>query len=408
MKRFLSLFFSAFLLATVLFINLRYLHQPVDLLSSRILVALVDIIAGAALLNLLLIQDYHRSQINRIEREQQKCQLQLSDHSRESGLLSTLNEIIAIFGETPDLDAILNRIAEASIRFVKADNLILQIYGSEDLSYFSRVVKGREVVELGEELLEETMLMGVSTLIANTASFPRYQFLARNGFFSLLVVPLRIRGNNVGLISVLGKETNAFTGSDLEFMSTLAGQVSLIIENATLFEKTRRLSMTDGLTNLFNRRYFEAFLDQEIRKTESGSTPLSIAMIDLDDFKKFNDHNGHLAGDEALRDIARTLRQGTKGRDIIARYGGEEFVVIFPQTLPANAGLVCENLRLAVERQTFPGEASQSGGNLTISIGLASYPDDGQTSRQVLEKADARLYEAKRLGRNRVVMAGRG
>ncbi|HNQ36106.1 MAG TPA: sensor domain-containing diguanylate cyclase, partial [bacterium] len=225
---------------------------------------------------------------------------------------------------------------------------------------------------------------------------------------SLLVVPLRIRSTNVGLIAVLGKETNAFTGSDLEFMSTLAGQVSLIIENATLFEKTRRLSMTDGLTNLFNRRYFEEFLDQEIRKAEKDVTPLSIAMIDLDDFKKFNDRNGHLAGDEALRCIARTLRQGTKGRDIIARYGGEEFVIIFPQTLPANAFLVCENLRRAVERQPFPGETLQPGCNLTISIGLAAYPDDGQNSRLVLEKADARLYEAKRLGRNRVVIADAG
>jgi diguanylate cyclase (GGDEF)-like protein len=125
--------------------------------------------------------------------------------------------------------------------------------------------------------------------------------------------------------------------------------------------------------------------------------------MDIDYFKNYNDTYGHLAGDEVLRKMAVILKRETKGSDIVARYGGEEFAIVFTDTAHSNARLVCERLHQAIGDHIFPGEQTQPNGNLTVSIGLASYPEDGDEPLKILEKADNRLYDAKKRGRDQVV-----
>jgi len=128
-------------------------------------------------------------------------------------------------------------------------------------------------------------------------------------------------------------------------------------------------------------------------------------MADIDYFKHYNDTNGHSAGDYALKKIAEIMRKNVKGSDIVARYGGEEFILVFPETTKENALSICDAIRQHIKDFRFNNEESQPNGDLTISMGVASYPEDGHTTQELVKKADAALYKAKDLGRNRVIPA---
>jgi diguanylate cyclase (GGDEF)-like protein len=166
--------------------------------------------------------------------------------------------------------------------------------------------------------------------------------------------------------------------------------------------RLERLAVTDGLTGLFNHRHFQDTLVAEVKRASRTSRPLSLLMVDVDFFKRFNDANGHIAGDDLLRSLARVIRDALRSTDIVARYGGEEFAAILPET-PKDAAIeVADKVRGAVMR-AFENQ----GQRITISIGVSTYPDDGDASQAVLRSADEALYEAKGLGRNRVVGARR-
>ena len=169
----------------------------------------------------------------------------------------------------------------------------------------------------------------------------------------------------------------------------------------TFLAVAERLAVTDGLTGVFNRRYLDATLDEELSRAGRHGRPLTIAMIDIDHFKRFNDAHGHQAGDRLLRDLTKLMGQNVRAEDRITRYGGEEFVIILPETPLGDGVLAAEKLR-QVTADRFP----IGGGRaipVTISIGLAAFPGDGTTGAELIRAADERLYRAKAEGRNRVV-----
>lgn len=167
--------------------------------------------------------------------------------------------------------------------------------------------------------------------------------------------------------------------------------------------KLEALAVTDGLTGLYNHRYFQQRLREEIQRAERYESTLCLAMLDVDYFKCYNDTHGHPRGDEILVEVARLIRENIRGTDVAARYGGEEFAIIFVEMDMAVAEEVAERLRRAIEAFEFPGEECQPGGRLTVSIGLACYPGDAATADELIKKADEALYRAKRLRRNVVV-----
>lgn len=178
---------------------------------------------------------------------------------------------------------------------------------------------------------------------------------------------------------------------------------------ASSLVRTVRLSLTDGLTGLYNHRAFQEEFTRFLRRGEKRGTPFAFVLFDLDDFKAYNDQNGHLAGDLLLFEVARILYTETReGVDVPARYGGEEFAVLLRDAGPKEAADTAERIRASVERETLPGEGGQPGGRLTISGGVAVYPQDGATKNDLIAAADARLYEAKAAGKNRVIGAGGG
>jgi diguanylate cyclase (GGDEF)-like protein len=171
------------------------------------------------------------------------------------------------------------------------------------------------------------------------------------------------------------------------------GKVNRILKN---------LACRDGLTGLFNHRYFQDSLAAEINRAARPESTFSVLFLDVDHFKQYNDLNGHQKGDKLLRNLAIILAKSIRKSDILARYGGEEFVIILPETSKANALKFGEKLRSGVEKYPFPGKETQPGSNLTISIGISAFPEDGTDRYSLIEHADQALYQAKNSGRNRV------
>ncbi|MDA8239300.1 MAG: GGDEF domain-containing protein [Nitrospiraceae bacterium] len=167
-----------------------------------------------------------------------------------------------------------------------------------------------------------------------------------------------------------------------------------------LYAVTEQLSIKDALTSLYNRRYLEKYFDGEVARSLRYGHLLSVAMIDIDDFKKYNDSHGHQAGDKLLKDVSLILAGNARGIDRVIRYGGEEFLIVFPETGKSTAITAAERIRRGIEEHTFILPNKKQGPSVTVSIGVASFPDEGSTAGEVVKKADEMLYLAKNAGKN--------
>lgn len=241
--------------------------------------------------------------------------------------------------------------------------------------------------------------------IPDTTKEPRYLHYKgqrmRDG--SALVVPMAYRDRLVGAFAFNRPELDAFTDSDIRILETAARTAALAIVNAQLHEQTVELAITDALTGLSNRRHLERRLEMEFARAERFEHSVSVIMIDIDHFKAYNDQHGHPKGDQVLKQLAGVLREQVRSIDTLARYGGEEFTLILPRSKQKRALEVAEKLRAAVEAAHFPGEETQPLGKVTLSLGVACYPDDADTRQALIDRADAALYLAKDGGRNRTV-----
>lgn len=221
-----------------------------------------------------------------------------------------------------------------------------------------------------------------------------------------LAVPLETQSQLIGVLAIYGRTTSeTFSDQDVDTIMSLARAAGVSVENMLLHQETRRMSITDGLTAIWNRRYFEMRWPQEFERAFRFQRPLSIAVIDIDHFKQVNDEYGHQRGDAILIEIAQRLVGNIRREiDVLARYGGEEFVLVLPETGADGARVVAEKMRIEVAGIPFGAEGERPV-PVTISIGYAVYPENGTTPRQLLDAADRALYEAKSRGRNRVVCA---
>jgi diguanylate cyclase (GGDEF)-like protein len=220
---------------------------------------------------------------------------------------------------------------------------------------------------------------------------------------SFICVPLRIKGREViGVLNAHKSDPQGFSSGDLDLFQAVANQVASALENAQLYQRTKELSARDDLTGLFNRRNFFETLEKEVQRARRYRRALSLILLDMDDFKGYNDTYGHLRGDEALKALARLLLASTRRADIVARFGGEEFVVLLPEINAQGATVVAEKIRTAVEQHPFPGRDTQPGGRLTVTLGVATYPTDSKDGLELVDLADRAMYLGKQQGRNRV------
>ena len=211
-------------------------------------------------------------------------------------------------------------------------------------------------------------------------------------------VPLRLRDQMPGYLAVFRKRgAPVFGAEDTRLLTLLAAWTAMALENLRLAQNVEKLAVTDDLTQVYNYRFLKSALRREIKRAGRYHQDLSLLMIDVDNLKAYNDRHGHLRGSFLLREMAGLFSAHVRSWDLVAKYGGDEFTVILPQTEITGARTVAERLRSAVEEHTFP---LATRGQITVSIGIAAFPADGQTTSALIETADRALYLAKQRGRN--------
>jgi len=218
---------------------------------------------------------------------------------------------------------------------------------------------------------------------------------------TFLAIPINHQDVLRGELALFSFDHDAFENNK-RTLELMTGDFSTLLDLLLLYEENRLLSITDGLTKVYNHRHFHEVLENEWLRSQRYKIPLSLLMIDVDHFKKVNDMYGHQLGDMVLAGIARVLMVNTRELDTVARYGGEEFAVILPQTDVEKAKIVGEKLREKVKEQHFHEQLKP--GEITISVGIAAASSEMKTMKDLITTADYALYTAKENGRNRVVV----
>ena len=221
-----------------------------------------------------------------------------------------------------------------------------------------------------------------------------------------LLVPLTSSDQLVGVLQVSEPRSGVVPKlEDIQALEIFANQAVTALQSARAYETTRQMSVRDSLTEAYNHRYFQETLYRELTRHERSGQILALVMLDIDDFKKINDRWGHPVGDVVLKGLVEELARGVREMDTVARYGGEEFALIFPETTPEKAWIATDRLRARVASRIFAIPDLPHPLTITISLGLACYPDDGTTKRALIDRADQALYQAKRSGKNCIVTA---
>jgi len=262
-----------------------------------------------------------------------------------------------------------------------------------------------------------------SALLASTTEKER-QGRTRNycnscGYESVALIPIKAKGETIGLIQLNDKRTDMFIPELITFMEMIGQHIGLAVQNSLMYDKLKRAleaaevlreelrqqAIRDPLTRLFNRRYMEETLEREIIRSIRSQYKIGIVMFDIDHFKDVNDGFGHAAGDTVLAQLGQLILKNLRGGDVACRYGGEEFVLILPESSHEYTLRRAEQLREKVKHSSWKVRDTHAI-DITISLGVATFPENGTTASELLQSVDAALYRAKQEGRDRVVSVG--
>ncbi len=323
-----------------------------------------------------------------------------------------LNRLITAVGRSLDLTEILREAARAVVETLAVEASGLFLY-DPDTKVLTLVAGHGLPKELEAQLasfavtgthLESVVQKGEVQIYHSPAQVPELAALGlpalRPDWRTYLCAPLTARGTVMGIMCLFGRRALDVGQEALWLYRAIGEQIGLAVANARLYELTQRLAITDPLTGAFNRRYLDEFLTEEVSGSFLPRQAFALIMLDIDGFKAYNDAHGHLAGDEALRQVVWLMRRMVRGVDIIARYGGEEFIVLLPDISMKEAHAIAERIRAAIAEHGFPE------GHLTASLGVlycATVPGN-ISPKTLLAMVDYALYEAKHQGRNRVCL----
>ena len=345
-----------------------------------------------------------------------------ADSRRKAQEFEALYQVGRTMASTFNLQDILTQISEAVSNLLKARAMSLMLL-SPDGRVLSTVagynlldetlqaaesVRSRHGPSPSLTAVREKRPVAIPDLGADEVYAPWLQGAWEQGFQSFVAIPLIVQDRALGCMNMYMTERRQFSDDEIQLLLTFASQAAVSIENARLFEETRQLAITDELTGLANHRQFYHQLAREVRRAQRYKRPLTLLMLDLDRFKRYNDRYGHLAGDQALRETAEVMRRNARDVDVLARYGGEEFAIILPETDLDRAVVQAERVRAAMAAHAFRGRDADPEGDLTVSIGIATLAPGMRKIEELVQAADQALYQAKSSGRNQVVLAPTG
>jgi len=336
---------------------------------------------------------------------------------RERSLSGRLVAMISALSLAENSDELFAQIVEMAAELLGATSGSLMLLSEEGDELLIKASKGMNPalarsmnLRLGAGIAGRVARSGFPLLVTDiekdrrTASPNRPRFRTK----SFLSVPLKLRERTIGVLNLADKEhEGVFSESDLGCLTAFADHAALMSERVRAFERTsflEELAVTDPLTGLYNRRLLEKRLDEELNRSRRQRLGFSLLLIDLDNFKTYNDLCGHLAGDQALKKTASLLQGSAREMDVVTRYGGEEFCVLLPGTAKKESLFVAERIRRGIESEPFHREKELPLGRLTTSVGVASFPEDGESASELLRSADIALYQAKAEGRNRIIL----
>lgn len=306
-----------------------------------------------------------------------------------------------------DSDDFWMRLTQVSAELVGAERASILVRNEKSKSLQAKASIGarvnlRTLPGVGSRIANRILEIGTPVVISDITGVGIDRAPAEWSYktSSFLSYPIIIDDRKIGVINFTDKVGGStFNKSDLELITAIAPQIAVAIDRTALREKAgeyEQLSVTDPLTGLLNRRYLEERIAEEIVRSKRHRFSVSLMMLDVDDFKSYNDRYGHPAGDSALRIVADILKESLRGADVAARYGGEEFAILLPQTASDEAGQIAERIRKQIEKSEFPSRP------VTVSIGIAGLSKEVDSPRDLISAADVALYAAKNHGRNNV------
>lgn len=353
-----------------------------------------------------IIAKYHK----KARKDEEIVQLQKSLHN-----ISILYNISQAVNFIDDLKRLLQVIIQKALITLDAEKGSLMLYDYSINALQVRIVSGLKDKKLEEAINNgavQCAKIGIGEGIAGTVFLERKPIITNLGSAdprfivkeilsntkSLLCVPLIAKGEVIGVINITNKKHDKlFNQKDLEFITSLANQAAIAIDNAKLYE----LATKDGMTKLYIYRHFYTLLENEIRRCSRYKRNMSLIIMDIDNFKNINDTYGHLTGDTILKRLASVLQETVRKIDIPARYGGEEFVVILPETNKKDASVIAQRIRKNISQIEVKINETKTI-SPTVSIGVAQYSTDGQEAKELINAADTALYYSKHNGKNMV------
>ncbi|MBI1824088.1 MAG: diguanylate cyclase, partial [Nitrospirae bacterium] len=329
----------------------------------------------------------------------------------------SLTEFSHTIGSTLDPEELFKTIIDQTTAILHAEKGSLMLLDEETGELKIKTIKGMNPkivqghrIQSGEGIAGKVLEDGLPLVVQNMETDPRILLprRARYKSTSFISVPIKLNHRTIGVMNIADKISEpVFTDKDLLVAMTISGYASMAIERSEFYrrsEEFRQISITDPLSSLLNRRYFQERMAEEMERSKRHKLPLSLIVMDIDNFKKFNDLHGHLAGDEAIRLVGLSLRNNIRTIDVAARYGGEEFTVILPQTTKSDATQIAQRICSEIEKNALVTDDRNRTSGITVSLGLATFPDDTESLEDLFKHADRALYTAKAAGKNRVVV----
>jgi diguanylate cyclase (GGDEF)-like protein len=330
------------------------------------------------------------------------------DLQRRNAELEILFDTVRDLASTLSTHEVIERLVARTLRHLDSEIAsVLHVEPEGDLRILHAVGLPEDVVRgtrmrLGDGIAGHVAASGEALLVADVETDPRFVRRNHERYYthSCISAPLIDQGRVRGVINVNNKSARTpFDENDLRLLGAIATHAAMALRNADRYEALLEQSQRDALTGLANHGHFWSVLETEVKRAARYGRPLSLVLLDIDHFKRFNDQNGHLSGDAALAKVARAIAERSRAHDLAARYGGEEFAVLLPETDQPGATAFAEKIRAAVE--CLGVDAGDADDGLTVSVGVAGLGGRPAAS-DLVAAADARLYEAKAAGRNRV------